>query len=291
MGYLYETHLHTSWASKCGKSGGDEYLPWYKERSYDGIFVTDHFYKGNTCVPKELPWADWVKGYCDAWRRTKEAAAAYGLKVFFGWETTYKGEDFLIYGLDEAWLLAHPDIILWDQREQYEQVHAAGGLVVQAHPFRERYYQSEIKLHPYHADAWEVGNLGNEAYMDALAMKFAAEHGLKMTCGDDIHSTARLIAGKPLYAMETEQPLNSEKDYVAMILSGKGWRNLVPEERFTEDRRNPWFPVQLFDRDHEPHTLPNEFFPGAESAEDPKAVKAREDAKKLAQAAEQAALK
>lgn len=280
MGYLYETHLHTAWASLCGKVGGNEYLPWFKERGYDGVFITDHFYLGNTCIPRELPWEEWVRRYCDAARRTREASRAYDLKVFFAWESTYAGEDFLIYGLDEDWLLAHPDIIHWDQKEQYEQVHAAGGLVVQAHPFRERYYQKDVKLHPFHSDAWEVANYGNKAYMDALAVKYAREHGLRMTCGDDLHSTIRLEQGKPLFAMETEKPLNCEQDYVKLILSGKGWRILVPEERFTEEILNPWFPVYLFDRDHGRHTLEPEFFPGAGRAEDPVAEKARKDAEK-----------
>jgi hypothetical protein len=48
--FKYETHLHTSEASACGSSHGAEYISVYKKLGYDGIFVTDHFFGGNTAV-------------------------------------------------------------------------------------------------------------------------------------------------------------------------------------------------------------------------------------------------
>ena len=56
MPYTYETHLHTCRASLCGKSEGSEHVRYYKELGYTGIFVTDHFFGGNTAVPRDLPW-------------------------------------------------------------------------------------------------------------------------------------------------------------------------------------------------------------------------------------------
>ena len=53
MSYTYETHLHTCRASLCGKSEGSEHVRYYKELGYTGIFVTDHFFGGNTAVPRE----------------------------------------------------------------------------------------------------------------------------------------------------------------------------------------------------------------------------------------------
>ena len=109
MSYKYETHLHTCVASACGRSKGSEYIAYYKAMGYDGIFVTDHFYHGNTCVDRSLPWPEWVHGYCEAYREAKAEGDRQGQKVFIGWEIRYDAEDFLIYGLDEAWLKAHPD--------------------------------------------------------------------------------------------------------------------------------------------------------------------------------------
>ena len=243
MPYRYETHLHTLDSSACGKSGGEEYIEGYKALGYDGIFVTDHFYLGNTCIPRELPWEEWVDRYCHSYRKTKEAAANTGLKVFFGWETSYgTGEDFLIYGLDPDWLKKHPEIIELTQEQQYELVHSEGGLVVQAHPFRERYYMSEIRLHPHHCDAWEVANSSNQPYMDRLAYEYARTHDMKMTCGSDIHS-ADWIDADWLFAMETDEPLETEADYVRIILSGKGFRAGFPKERMECPLQRPELPI------------------------------------------------
>ena len=243
MSYKYETHLHTSVSSACGRSKGSEYIAGYKALGYDGIFVTDHFWLGNTCVPRELEWRDWVRAYCGAWREAKAEGDRQGLKVFFGWETTYgTGEDFLIYGLGPDWLERHPEMIRLSQREQYACVSEAGGLVVQAHPFRERGYMREIQLHPWHCDAWEIANAGNEPWMDRSALEFAREHGLKMTCGSDIHSVRQLEDGN-VFAMITETELRSEADYVRLIKSGCGWSMSYPAGRMECEKQGPYLPV------------------------------------------------
>ena len=82
--------------------------------------------------------------------------------------------------------------------------------MVQAHPFRERYYMDEIRLHPNHCDAWEVANSTNEPYQDRLAYEYARTHGKTMTCGSDIHSAHDLKPGFP-FAMETDKPLECDK--------------------------------------------------------------------------------
>ena len=56
--YKYETHLHTNQGSACGRAGGQEYIEPFFNAGYSGIFVTDHFFGGNTAVPKEGNWLD-----------------------------------------------------------------------------------------------------------------------------------------------------------------------------------------------------------------------------------------
>ena len=34
------------------------------EAGYTGIFVTDHFFNGNTAVPADLPWRERVERFC-----------------------------------------------------------------------------------------------------------------------------------------------------------------------------------------------------------------------------------
>ena len=52
-GYKYETHLHTNQGSACGRNGGQDYIEPFFKAGYSGIFVTDHFFGGNTAVPRE----------------------------------------------------------------------------------------------------------------------------------------------------------------------------------------------------------------------------------------------
>ena len=243
MAFKYETHLHTSDSSACGESKGYEYIDGFIKLGYDGIFITEHFFLGNTCIPRDLPWNDWVDRYCDSYFKTRKAAQGSGLKVFFGWETTYgTGEDFLIYGMSPEWLKKHSEIIDLTQEDQYELIHREGGLVVQAHPFRERGYMDEIRLHPNHCDAWEVANTGNKPWMDRIAYEYAVEHNMKMTCGSDLHSVKNLTEDM-LFAMETDEPLTCEMDYVRTILSGRGFRPVFPRDRMDCIPEEPSLPV------------------------------------------------
>lgn len=41
--YIYETHLHTSEGSACGRSRAIDIVDAYKAAGYTGIIITDHF--------------------------------------------------------------------------------------------------------------------------------------------------------------------------------------------------------------------------------------------------------
>ena len=55
MTYRYETHLHTCESSACGVAHGRDYIAFYRDLGYRGLFVTDHFFGGNTAVGQSLP--------------------------------------------------------------------------------------------------------------------------------------------------------------------------------------------------------------------------------------------
>ena len=54
MTYTYEVHLHTNESSRCGRSPAREYIPFYMDKGYDGIVVTDHFYGNPSYVPDRV---------------------------------------------------------------------------------------------------------------------------------------------------------------------------------------------------------------------------------------------
>lgn len=255
MSYLYETHLHTVQASACGKSKGADYISFYKEKGYHGIIVTDHFFNGNTCVPAHLSWEERVNLFCKGYEDARAKGKRHGLQVFFAWECRFGPDEFLVYGLDKEWLLAHPDILEWDHITHYEKIHEAGGLIVQAHPFRERDYLDKIELHPFQCDAWEVANAGNPACQDRLAYRYAKAHNIPMTAGSDIHKVGETNAGE-IYGVAFDKPLTSVKDYVNRIKSGTGYHLHVPEGllTLTPDKPNE-LPVYLFDEKNQEYFI------------------------------------
>ncbi|GHU08845.1 hypothetical protein FACS1894151_05490 [Spirochaetia bacterium] len=206
--YLYETHLHTAESSDCGVSPARDYIRRYINRGYTGIIVTDHFFRGNTAVDRRLPWKEWVHRFCRGFEEAHNEGERRGLDVFFGWEETYEGDDFLIYGLDKTWLLEHPEVRYWTRKEQLAAVHEYGGCVVQAHPFREAYYLYKIILNPFFVDAVEAANGGNhQSAYDAIAMRYAQKFGLPVTAGSDIHDADQVQTG-PLFGVYLDKKLD-----------------------------------------------------------------------------------
>jgi hypothetical protein len=217
MPYLYETHLHTSQGSLCANSRGRDYIQRYKDAGYRGIFVTDHFYRGNCAADRGLPWKEWVKEYCRGFEDAREEGARRGLDVFFGWEETFDGDDYLVYGLDREWLLKHPEAGNWSREEQFAVAGEAGGCVVQAHPFRQHFYLSRVILSPALVHSVEGANAGNhEQSYDSLAMRYAKKLALPVTAGSDIHNAAQVDEGN-IYGVYLEKPLKSAVDYAAAL--------------------------------------------------------------------------
>jgi hypothetical protein len=231
--YKYETHLHTSEASACGSSKAADYISVYKRIGYDGIFVTDHFFGGNTCVSFELDWSARIQQYCSGYEAALEEAQKQNeidggnFKVFFGIEQTFDGDDYLIYGLNKEWLLAHPEIESMNHGQLFEAVSQAGGLMIQAHPFRLRGYIQAIHLHPREVHGIEVYNGGNTPDQNELALAYAKAYDFPMTSGSDIHNITFALENKiegkmNLGGMEFDEPLNKIEDYIRLIKEKKG---------------------------------------------------------------------
>lgn len=210
--YLYETHLHTRQASACGKVDAAQMVHLYKDAGYTGVVITDHFLGGNTAIAKDLPWEEWVEGFCSGYEQAKAEGDKIGLQVFFGWESGFRGTEFLIYGLDKQWLLEHPQIKGCTVEQQYDLVHEGGGIVIHAHPYRVRPYIKEVRLFPEHVDAVEGYNAAHSSInsvsadiplFNEQAVAYAKEHGLPMTAGSDQHGT-NMFGGGMVFSRKME---------------------------------------------------------------------------------------
>lgn len=225
--YLYETHMHTSQASKCAGSTGREMAEAAKKAGYAGVIITDHNWYGNNCIDSSLPWEQWVGAFGKGYEDAKSWGDANDFSVFFGYEANYDATEFLIYGVDIDWLIRHPRIKNASVKEQYEMIHKEGGLVIHAHPFREEGYIPEIRLFPEYVDGVETVNAAHSCHLsrhhnnpefDIRALAYAREHHLPMTAGSDIHNTGLLGGG-----VAFKRKLKSVKDYCNAILTGEDY--------------------------------------------------------------------
>lgn len=217
--YKYETHLHSSEGSACAHTPAAELARAHKNAGYDGIFITDHFFNGNTSVPRELPWADRIELYCKGYESALKAGSEIGIDVFFGVEFTVRGADLLLYGIDKKWLLEHEFYLTSaDERALFRLVHKAGGFIVHAHPFREAPYIPHISLYPQDVDAVETVNAshGSDSVFNYRAKQYAEMYGLPETGGSDTHSAERMYGGGIL----VPEKISCPQDYLRQLING-----------------------------------------------------------------------
>ena len=162
-------------------------------------------------VLEEYEIADYEKGV--------EIGKEIGLKVFLGVESSYKGTDFLIYGLDKAWYLAHPEIMELKRSALLSLLRENGALVIQAHPFRQAGYIDHVRLFPDRVDGFEVINGNRTDTENKMALIYADEYHLLKTAGSDNHDGAAQIR---LAGMAFDTPLENEADYIRRVKAGEG---------------------------------------------------------------------
>lgn len=217
--YRYETHLHTSPVSKCAKKTIGESLEFYASLGYDGVFLTNHFLDGNFYLrDADLPYAEKIHLYCKDYEDGLPIAEKLGIKLFFGVELTYGGTDFLVYGPDKEWYLAHPEIMEMKKSEELPFLQSQGALVIQAHPFRDSSYIDHIRLFPRCVDGVEILNASRPPFENEMAELYAKKYGFScLTAGSDNHRAGDcpLLAG-----MECEAPIESVADFISRVRAG-----------------------------------------------------------------------
>lgn len=216
--FRYETHLHTLPVSRCAKVSVEENLLFYKEIGYAGVFITNHFIDGNINFDKTLPYKEQIDFYFSDYENALRIGDEIGLRVFCGVETTLGGTDFLVYGLDKAWFLAHPQIREMKKSEELSFFIENGALVIQAHPFRQASYIDHIRLFPACVHGVEVLNACRSDEDNEMASLYARHYNLLPFAGTDNHHGA---ARARLAGMAFDTPIRDEKDFVLRVKNGE----------------------------------------------------------------------
>lgn len=215
--YLYETHLHTAPVSRCAGATPEESVRYYKEIGYAGIFITNHFIDGNMNGDRSQSYEDRIRYFFSDYEIGAKVGAEIGLSVFVGVEMSYGGTDFLVYGLDKDWYLAHPEIEGMPKSKLLPMLIENGALVIHAHPFREAAYIDHIRLFPRCVHGVEIFNACRSEFENRMAAQYTENYGLIRYAGSDNHSASRL---KTLGGMMTDHPIADEADYVKTVLGG-----------------------------------------------------------------------
>ena len=237
--YLYETHMHTAESSKCARSKAADMVRAYKEAGYSGVMVTYHNWGGNTTVDPNLPWTQWIDVFFEGYFHAKEEGDKIGFPVYLGYEATHNGgHDFLIYGFDLDWMKRHPEIKTATVPEQLKIFHSVGGMVIQAHPYREASYIKEVVTYEKYVDGIEMFNSGHlsdnpeedRSIWNEKAVKLANDNNLPGTAGSDQHSTD-LDGGGTAF----RTPLKDLKDYIKRIKNDED--RILTDGRFWYDKK------------------------------------------------------
>ena len=183
--YKYETHIHTAESSMCSNLPAAEAVDMYHAAGYDGIAITDHIYAFTT--DQYSSWDAFIDYLMQGYRAAKKRGDELGMEVIFGTEMRFKCVfcDFLIFGHDEAFLRANPNIEDLTPQEFYK-LHGDKLLIIQAHPYRKGYgpvYKDSIHgIEVFNGNHWHENN-----NQDAQAL-LAARPEYFPTKGSDVHS-------------------------------------------------------------------------------------------------------
>ncbi len=225
MLYKYETHLHTSEVSKCGKNTAVEMMRAHKKAGYTGVFVTDHFFNGNCTIPRHLSWKEQVDLFVRGYKLAESEGEKLDLDVFFAWEYVNNpfGEDYLIYNLDYDFLLAHPEQEHLPFEEYSRLIRENGGYLIQAHPYRTAdyiLYEANPKVDLI--DGVEVNNTTSDSphNHNELAWELArANPQLMRISGTDIHNTDLVGLGGVAFPYR----IKSSQHFIDALKAGDGY--------------------------------------------------------------------
>jgi predicted metal-dependent phosphoesterase TrpH len=191
---LLDLHAHSSGISHCCRIDARENILRAKAAGLDGMVLTNHYTKPYVKDGDALAFAH---RYVDEYYAAKAAADELGATLLFGIEVTMEkcnGAHLLVYGVEDSFVYEHADMYDYTQKELWDAVKAAGGALVQAHPYRR---EVNALLDTSMLDGVEVNchPLYNYSHMDDMT-DIAAKNNLVLTCGGDYHAdTERPICG------------------------------------------------------------------------------------------------
>jgi len=213
-----ELHIHSSSVSECSDVPEAVIVERYINAGYTSLVLTNHLskftYKNKKFDHSDYNWEEKIDFYMNGYNIMKDAAGER-LNVILGVElrSNLDDNDYLIHGISEEFLRSYPNIMDDKLQNVSDAVHEAGGLLFQAHPFR----NNMRVVKPVLLDGIEVynGHNGQESRND-IAYMWAEKFGLIKISGSDYHHKHHVIGA----GIETDVPVTSGKQLVDILKSG-----------------------------------------------------------------------
>ena len=236
MPFLTETHCHTAEVSACGKMPAAVAVEKYLKSGFTTLVITNHLSPATFDPERKYTGGDDWKSKIDYFfagvELAEKLAEGTGLNILWGveWRKDGTTNDYLIYGLPKSFYYEYEDMIYDEIKNVSAKVREAGGLIFQAHPFRNG---MEITK-PEYLDGVEVynGSYGKNESRNDVANFWADKFGLKKISGNDCHREEQPLFG----GIETDFPITSNEHLLEVLKSGNytplraGMLPITPEE-------------------------------------------------------------
>lgn len=209
-----ELHCHSMPMSLCARVDNDVIIEKYLNAGYSTIVLANHFNQGTINGHGFKSYKEFADAYIGAYKSLKEASRGK-LEILLGMEMRFNRNinDYLVFGIDEDFIYNNPSAFDMSIDSYHKLVNSYGGLLIQAHPFR----NDMTVVPPYLLDGVEVfnGHMGHDSRND-IANMWADKHSLIKTSGTDFH-----YADVPVNAgIMTSEKITDMKMLVEILKSG-----------------------------------------------------------------------
>ena len=218
MPFLTELHAHTSETSNCGKTSAGDTVEAYIREGYSTLVITDHL-STHTYFKYDydnMSWDEKIDVFLLGYKAALEAAKGR-INVLLGMELRFdidnNNNDYLVFGIDEAFLRNSGDLINMNIKTFSPLAHENGLMIFQAHPFR-----TEMTItKPKYLDGIEVYNgcVRHNSNND-IAEMWADKYELKKSSGSDAHEPGDEAHG----GIITEAEIKTNEDLIKVLESG-----------------------------------------------------------------------
>ena len=183
-----------------------------QEQHYDAVVITNHFTADSQVMKEKDP----VEAYLEDFQIAREEGERRGIRVLLGAEYRFTEcmNDYLVYGVDEAFLRETVNHLDMGIEAFYRKYHRQSLLILQAHPFR----NGMTLANPECLDGIETMNLHQDHNSRvAIAIRYAWEKKFPVvTIGTDLHH----IGHEGTSALRTRVLPENESQLVELLRSG-----------------------------------------------------------------------